>query len=60
MTHEMEQAITKQAEKLFYHYCHHNDADLFCAESCPFKTLCDEQRMWWGCGVWEELMGEDL
>lgn len=29
-------------------------------ESCPFKQLCKDVELWWGCGVWEEEMGDDL
>lgn len=29
-------------------------------ESCPFKQLCKDVELWWGCCVWEEEMGDDL
>ena len=36
--------------------------DLECegCEDCPFAAVCGEQELFWGCGVWEDMMGEDL
>jgi hypothetical protein len=36
--------------------------DLECesCEECPFKSVCGEHELFWGCGVWETAMGEDL
>ena len=36
--------------------------DLECegCEGCPFAAVCGEHELFWGCGVWEEAMGEDL
>lgn len=30
-----------------------------CAD-CPFSAVCGEQELFWGCPVWEDMMGEDL
>lgn len=29
-------------------------------EACPFADRCEKEELYWGCGVWEEMMGEDL
>ena len=29
-------------------------------EYCPYAEQCQAQQLYWGCGVWEEQMGEDL
>lgn len=29
-------------------------------EACPFRAVCDEYELYWGCSVWEDSMGEDL
>ena len=29
-------------------------------DTCPFKDLCSEYELHWGCRVWEDEMGEDL
>lgn len=29
-------------------------------EVCPFAERCGREELYWGCGVWEEMMGEDL
>ena len=36
--------------------------DLECedCEYCPFAAVCGEHELFWGCGVWEDSMGEDL
>ena len=36
--------------------------DLECksCEDCPFATVCGKYELFWGCGIWEESMGEDL
>lgn len=34
-----------------------------CGEACkhcPYREECNEKEGWWGCGAWEEGMGEDL
>lgn len=28
--------------------------------ACPFRERCHEVEGWWGCGAWEEGMGDDL
>lgn len=30
-----------------------------CAE-CPFASVCGDHELFWGCAVWEDMMGEDL
>lgn len=27
---------------------------------CPLEDVCGECELYWGCGVWEESMGDDL
>lgn len=27
---------------------------------CPYAEQCETRELYWGCGVWEEQMGEDL
>ena len=36
--------------------------DLECKDckECPFKEVCGEYELFYGCGVWEDSMGEDL
>lgn len=29
-------------------------------EVCPFFDSCSKEELFWGCGVWESEMGEDL
>jgi len=29
-------------------------------EVCPFAERCGREELYFGCGVWEEMMGEDL
>ena len=29
-------------------------------EECPLVNLCEDYELFWGCGVWEDSMGEDL
>ena len=29
-------------------------------EGCPLAEQCEAHELFWGCGVWEEGMGEDL
>lgn len=29
-------------------------------EVCPFADRCGKEELYWGCGVWETAMGEDL
>lgn len=29
-------------------------------EECPLANLCEDYELFWGCGVWEDSMGEDL
>ena len=35
------------------------EAEEFCSQ-CPFRQQCQAQDACYGCGVWEEAMGEDL
>lgn len=59
MTYEEMSAITCEMEALFSS-CKHDDPDRFCEEDCTHADLCDKYELFWGCGVWEESMGEDL
>ncbi len=29
-------------------------------EHCPYAAQCEACEGWWGCGAWEEGMGDDL
>lgn len=29
-------------------------------EGCPYRDRCHSEEIFWGCGVWEDYMGEDL
>lgn len=29
-------------------------------EGCPVKAQCHTEELFWGCGIWEDEMGEDL
>jgi hypothetical protein len=29
-------------------------------EGCPYAEQCQAQQLYWGCGIWEAQMGEDL
>ena len=29
-------------------------------ETCPLAGACELHELFWGCGVWEDSMGEDL
>lgn len=35
------------------------DVEKTCRE-CPFRTECKTSDLCYGCGVWEEMQGEDL
>ena len=59
MTYEEMSAITREMEALFCS-CEHGDPDRFCEEDCTHTDLCDQHELFWGCGVWEDSMGEDL
>ena len=36
------------------------DMDCESCEVCPFAKVCGQHELFWGCGVWEDMMGEDL
>ena len=36
-----------------------DDIEKVCAV-CPFADRCEKEELYWGCGVWETAMGEDL
>lgn len=44
-------------EELMQVVYHQDCAD--CAD-CPLAGLCADRELFWGCGVWEDQMGEDL
>lgn len=29
-------------------------------ETCPLRDVCGQEELFWGCGAWEDSMGEDL
>ncbi len=29
-------------------------------ERCPYRAQCRQDELWWGCGAWEQSMGDDL
>ena len=35
------------------------ELDKMC-ECCPYAEQCQTQQLYWGCGIWEAQMGEDL
>ena len=35
------------------------ELDKMC-ECCPYAEQCQAQQLYWGCGIWEAQMGEDL
>ena len=48
-----------KAEREFFDYCEEHGCPRSC-EECPFKDSCKSEELFWGCGVWEDDMGEDL
>lgn len=36
------------------------DEDRDYCEGCPLRATCGRTEAYWGCGVWEDSMGEDL
>lgn len=34
--------------------------DVDYCEGCPHRDRCGSEELFWGCGVWEDSMGEDL
>lgn len=48
-----------KAEREFFDYCEEHGCPRSC-EECPFKDSCKSEELFWGCGVWEDSMGEDL
>ena len=53
MTKEMRNTIETMYEACGY------DCEHFC-ENCPYADRCGTEELFWGCGVWEDQMGEDL
>lgn len=35
------------------------DGEKWCL-NCPVREECDNNEMYFGCGIWEDNMGEDL
>lgn len=29
-------------------------------ERCPYRARCRQDELWWGCGAWEQSIGDDL
>ena len=36
------------------------DEEIDYCEGCPYRDRCESEELFWGCGVWEDLQGEDL
>ena len=53
MTTEMRNVIWNMMDAVDY------NPETACA-SCPFADRCQREELFWGCGVWEDQMGEDL
>ena len=53
MTKEMTTTIDNLFEAVNY------DCEA-CCERCPYAERCGKEELFWGCGVWEASMGEDL
>lgn len=53
LTEEMKKVIEELYAKVNY-----NPDD--CCELCPYYRLCCHEELYFGCGVWEDSMGEDL
>ena len=34
--------------------------DYITCRHCPLEDVCGKCELYWGCGVWEESMGDDL
>lgn len=34
--------------------------DMTWCDRCPFASICSTDELFYGCGVWEEMMGDDL
>lgn len=52
-------------EEFMAMYYERIDAEGICEEAvycerCPRRDRCESEELFWGCGVWEDLMGEDL
>lgn len=50
MTKEFDAVV----EKLLEQY------DVDGCDYCPYADVCGQKELYWGCGVWEAQMGEDL
>lgn len=48
-----------ETERAFDIYVWENGYPKNC-EICPFYNTCEKEGLYWGCGVWEDGMGEDL
>lgn len=56
--------IINEVERKFYEVLETMTIDeieemAFC-EYCPLKNVCGKEELYFGCGVWEESMGDDL
>ena len=52
--------ITREMERLFYHSRDGLEPEDWCIGRCPHAELCEREKIFYSCGVWEESMGEDL
>ena len=55
-TQEMRDVVDALTEK----YVTYGDGCEKACEHCPYADQCEACEGWWGCGAWEEGMGEDL
>lgn len=46
----------KVTDELFETY---ETTEEMCAH-CPYREECEPKELFWGCGVWETEMGDDL
>ena len=52
--------VDKLVEEMFGGYGLTTDECECVCDACPFAERCGEEELYFGCGVWEEMMGEDL
>lgn len=55
-TSEMRVVVAELAEQ----YVVYGEGCEGACERCPYADRCDASEGYWGCGAWEEGMGDDL
>ena len=55
-TTEMRQVVEELTER----YVTFGEGCEGACERCPYAEQCSACEGWWGCGAWEEGMGDDL